>query len=154
MKRAIVTLLLLGAGITSGQEQDPEVRNQPPSQTDILLKQLVEEMIQLRRTVTDQTRKIADLEKTIKTMQAAPAAVPRRIPPTTPLWQSASNWALIRKGMSEADVVEILGPPARVESVIDTRKLYYQPEPGSTFKLRGFITLIDDRLTASVPPEF
>ena len=116
--------------------------------------ELRKETAQLRRSVADQERRIAELEKTVKALAAISAPVPQRIPPTTPPWRLAANWALIRKGMSEAQVVEILGPPARVQSVTDERKLYYQPDARTGSSPHGTITLIDDRVTASEPPPF
>ncbi len=115
---------------------------------------LVKDTAQLKRTVADQERRIAELEKTVRTLEAIAAPVPERIPAPTPPWQLASNWNLIKKGMSGAQVVEILGPPTSDETAIDMRTLYYQPDPHSTTTLNGSVTLVDDRVTAAVPPAF
>jgi hypothetical protein len=144
MQRALIggELLLLACGVAMAQTRDPRVD------------ELTRETAQLRRTAADQERRIAELEKTVRGLQAVVTPAPTRIPPDTPPWQSASNWNLVRKGMSEAQVIEILGPPTRVQSVIDTRTLLYSPDARSTATLNGSVTLTDDRVAASVPPRF
>src|SRR5580658_4441401 len=72
---------------------------------------LTTEMAQLKRTVADQDQRIAELEKTVKALQAIAMPKPERIPAPTPPWQSETSWNKIKPGMSEAQVVEILGPP-------------------------------------------
>jgi len=115
---------------------------------------LMTEMAQLKSTIADQEQRIGSLEKTVKALQSVAAPVPQRIPAPTPPWQVASNWNLIKKGMSEAQVVEILGPPTMTEAVTDMRTLFYNPDPRSTATLSGSVTLTDDRVTATVPPAF
>lgn len=120
------------------------------------------EVSQLERKITDQEDRIAQLEKAMKAMQengakagniadailkveaavrdlkAIPAPVP--IPPLTPPWNLASNWNLLTQGMSRAQVVEILGPPTRETSVMDTQTLYYRDSVGAN--LTGSVTLV------------
>jgi hypothetical protein len=121
---------------------------------DARIDELKKETAQLKTMIADQERRIAELEKMVKALQAVAAPVPAAIPAPTPPWQQASNWILIKKGMSEAQVVEILGPPTRVDSSIDVRTLLYQPDSRSTSTLNGSVTLTDDRVTASKPPAF
>ena len=124
------------------QSQDPRV--------DALQQQTAE----LKKTIVEQEQRIADLEKTVKALQAILAPLPKPIPSPTPAWQSASSWNMIKPGMSEAEVVAILGPPTRVQSVTDMRTLFYEPGPNSATTLAGNVTLKDDRVTASAPPAF
>ena len=116
--------------------------------------ELRKETAQLKATIADQERRIAALEKMVKALQAVAAPVPTAIPAPTPAWHQASSWILIKKGMSEAQVVEILGPPTRVDSSIDIRNLLYLPDSRSTSTLNGSVTLTDDRVTAAKPPAF
>lgn len=109
---------------------------------------------QLRRTISDQERRIAELEKTVKAIEAELIPPPRRIPSTTPAWHQPVSWGRLKAGMSEAQVVELLGPPTRVLSVEDRRTLYYQPDAKSTSPLHGTVTLLDDRVIAVEPPDF
>ncbi len=136
-------VLLWMCGVAMAQTHDPRVD------------ELTKETAQLKRTITDQGARIAELEKAVKSLQAAAAPpLPARIPPEIPPWHRASNWALIKAGMSEAQVVEILGPPTSVDTSIDTRILVYAPDSRSTSTLKGSVTLTDDRVTAMVPPSF
>ena len=107
-----------------------------------------------RANTADQERRISELEKTVRQLQAALAPPPKRIPSPTPLWLTPVNWGFIKKEMPEAQVVELLGPPTRIQSVVDVRILYYNPEAKSTTPLHGSVTLKDDRVIASEPPDF
>jgi hypothetical protein len=135
-----LTLLLCGPAVA--QTHDPRVD------------ELKKETAQLKRMIADQEQRIAELEKTVKALQAAAAPLPARIPSETPLWHRPSNWAQIKTGMSEAEVVAILGPPTSVDTSIDRRTLLYTPDAKSTSTLTGSVTLIGDRVTAMVPPAF
>ena len=114
--------------------------------------ELTAETAQLKRTIADQDRRIAELEKTVKVLQAM--VVPAGIPPATPPWQRAPTWNLVKKAMSRAQVVDILGSPASEESVIDTQVLYYRTTSGAATPLNASVTFIGDRVTTVVPPAF
>ncbi len=107
-----------------------------------------------RVNTVDQERRISELEKTVRQLQAALAPAPKRIPSPTPLWLMPVNWGFVKRDMSEEHVVELLGPPARIQSVMDVRILYYQPDAKSTTPLHGSVTLKDDRVIALEPPDF
>lgn len=107
-----------------------------------------------RANTADQERRISELEKIVRQLQAALAPSPKRIPSPTPLWLTPVNWGFIKREMSEARVVELLGPPTRIQAVVDVRILYYQPDAKSTTPLHGSVTLQDDRVIALEPPDF
>lgn len=143
MKKLLpAALLLLTCGVAMAQTRDPRVD------------ELVKETAQLKKTVADQEERITQLEKAVKMLQSALPPLPARIPAETPPWQQASSWAPIKSGMSEAQVVELLGPPTSVQGAIDSRTLNYGPDAKSTTTLKGSITLVDDRVTTMVPPAF
>lgn len=114
--------------------------------------ELTQDIAQLKKTIAEQDRRIAQLEKDVRALQIS--AVPGPIPPLVPAWHSASNWNLIKVGMSRAQIVEILGPPTREGNVMDVQTLYYNPGASSTSTLSGTITLVGDRLTEMTPPAF
>ena len=116
--------------------------------------QLTKEVAQLKTAVAEQDGRIAELEKMVKALLASAEPPPKPIPSPTPAWLSPSNWNQIRKGMSEAQVVDILGEPTSVDTSIDVRTLLYQPDSQSTVRLQGSVTLTDDRVTAMTPPAF
>jgi hypothetical protein len=90
---------------------------------------------------------ILRVEQAVKDIKATPA--PRPIPPVTPAWQSASAWNVVKKGMSRAEATNILGPPTRETTVMDTDTVYYREG-----ELSGTLTFVGDRLTVMVPPAF
>ena len=121
---------------------------------DSRIDQLEEETAQLKATIAEQGHRITELENTLKALQAVLTPVPKPIPPLTPPWQEPSNWTLLRPGMSEAQVVEILGPPSGVEAETDVRILLYETGSSAVRTFKGSVTLIDDRVTAAQPPKF
>lgn len=132
------------------------------------------EVSQLKTKAAEQEERIAHLEKALKALQDSSARTgniaeailkleaavrdlkaippPGPIPPVTPAWYSASNWNLVQQGMSRAQVVEILGPPTKETSVIDTQTLYYGDSAAS--RIAGSVTFVGDRLTTLMPPTF
>jgi hypothetical protein len=129
-------------GIAMAQTRDPRVD------------ELTKETAQLKLRIADQERRIAELEKAVKSLQSAAAPMPTPIPSETPPWHRASNWTLVKSGMSESQVVGILGPPTSADSSIDKRILLYAPDASSTSTLKGSVTLVDDRVIAMTPPAF
>ena len=134
---------------------------QPPAQVrDRRLDEALSEITLLKRTVRDQDRRIAELEKALRTIQQAEgvAVVEGKVKVTPkPLlapWQNPLAWARVQEGMSRAQVEEILGKPTSVDAVIDYQTLNYKGDtPGSSL-LTGSVKLTDDRVTAVTPPEF
>ena len=125
-----------------------------PQTRDGQIEELKKETAQLKTIVADQGRRIAELEKTVQALRAAATPTPTPIPSPTPPWHSPRAWVQIKPGMSEAQVVAILGPPTNVDASIDVRTLLYEPDSRSTSTLRGSVTLLDDRVTAMNPPSF
>lgn len=117
----------------------------------------------LKRVVKEQERRIADLEKTVKTFQVATVANPEtptggersktaaKLPAAR--WHNPLAWSQIREGMSRAQVEDILGKPTSVDAVMDHQTLVYKGDFGPDV-LSGTIKLTDDRLTQINVPEF
>ena len=117
----------------------------------------------LKRLVKDQDRRIAELEKTIKSLQSsAPASaekptaheVAKTIIKPAVQWQNPFAWAQIREGLSRAQVEDILGKPTSVESVIDYQTLFYKGDVPGSGVVSGVIKLTDDRVSEITPPAF
>ncbi len=118
----------------------------------------------LKRLVKEQDRRIADLEKTIKSLQpATPANTDRpvaqelgqpirRVAPAR--WQNPLAWTQIREGLSRAQVEEILGKPTSVQAVIDSQTLTYKSDASEAGAATGVIKLTDDRVSEISPPNF
>jgi SmpA/OmlA family protein len=118
----------------------------------------------LKRLVKEQDRRITELEKTVKSLQTS-TAVNGDKPSTQELaktivksqaaaWQNPLAWTQIREGMSRAQVEEILGKPASVESVIDYQTLLYKGTVPGSGLVSGIIKLTDDRVSEIIPPGF
>ncbi len=144
----LVTLPVIFSQSTPGQTRD---RRLDEALSDISL---------LKRLVKEQDRRIADLEKTLHSLQpAAPPAVvevrPRVVPkPSGARWQNPLTWVQIQEGMSRAQVEEILGKPTSVDAVIDYQTLNYKGDTPGGGVLTGSVKLTDDRVSAVSPPTF
>lgn len=142
-------LICFGAALFAGQSPRASAQSRDPR-----VEKLTMEVEDLKRTLADQEKRIAQLESTVKMLQAAANPLPAPIPSPTPAWKASSNWVQVKPGMSEAQVESLLGPPTSVSSVEDSRTLYYQPGASSTSTLNGSVTLKDDRVIAMTPPAF
>jgi hypothetical protein len=148
-KLTIYTLFLTFSVTCWSQSRDATTQSRDARRLDALTMETEE----LKRVVADQARRIAELEREVKALQNPPISV-SPIPAPTPAWFSPVNWSRIKKDMSEADVVEILGPPTTVQSAVDTRTLFYASDSHSPTTLNGSVTLTDDRVTMMTPPKF
>jgi hypothetical protein len=139
-----------------GQTKDGQTRDRrlEDAQADIRL---------LKRVVDEQARRITQLEKAVKVLEAAatagtekPAEDRTRVrkPPAVPRWQVPDAWTLIKTGMSRMDVEAILGPPTSVDSVIDYQTLYYKGAAAGGDMLSGTVKLTDDRVSQVDAPDF
>jgi hypothetical protein len=135
----------------------------PVPTKDRQLEDALTDIALLKRLVREQGRRIAELEKTLRTQQAeatAPVPVPVEVRPKVlpkPLaarWQNPLAWAQIQEGMSRAQVEDILGKAASVDAVIDSQTLNYKGDAPSGGVLTGSVNLTDDRVIAVNPPEF
>ena len=154
MSRIIRTIILGICGLAACIAQTRD-RRLEDAQADIAV---------LKRLVKEQDRRIADLEKALKAQQA-PAVVaipgpppredhPRLVKPLTAKWMNPLAWARIQEGLSRAQVEEILGKLATVESVIDYQTLIYKGDASSASGLAGSVKLTDDRVSQVIPPAF
>jgi hypothetical protein len=132
----------------------------PPQSRDRRLEEALSDISLLKRLVKEQDRRIADLEKTLHSLQpGAPAAAvevrPRVVPKTSGArWQDPLAWMQIREGMSRAQVEEILGKPTSVDAVIDYQTLNYKGDTPGGGVLTGSVKLTDDRVSAVSLPTF
>jgi hypothetical protein len=116
----------------------------------------------LKRLVKEQDRRIADLERTVKSLQSSTTAISEKPAPPelaktiiksqAARWQNPLAWTQIREGMSRAQVEEILGKPTSVEAVIDSQTLLYKGDVPGSGSVAGFIKLTDDRVSEISPP--
>jgi len=127
---------------------------------DRRLDEAVSEIALLKRLVRDQDRRIADLEKALRTLQQAEGVtvvegkVKVAPKPLAAPWHNPLAWAQVQPGMSRAQVEEILGKPTSVDAVIDYQTLNYKGEMPDDGAVTGSVKITDDRVTAVTPPNF
>ena len=118
----------------------------------------------LKRLVKEQDRRIAELEKSVKSFQTTTNANSEKptaqelaktiVKPPIVRWQNPLAWTQIREGLSRAQVEEILGKPTSAESVIDYQTLLYKGDVPGSGTVSGFVKLTDDRVSEIRPPNF
>ena len=122
----------------------------------------IAEITILKRVIAEQDRRISDLEKAILSLQSS--AVPGREQTgalekssgpqsSKPAWHNNAVWERVEDGMSESQVVALLGKPTSVESGV-IRTLFFRGEvPGSGF-VSGNVQLFNDRVLLVNKPVF
>ena len=115
---------------------------------DFKVIELEQDVIELERSVEELSRQVAQLQQ--RNAAATPPATPVECPApagSVP-WLSAANWGRVRAGMSEFEVIDILGPPSSVRGApeSESRTLMYAMEIGSSAFLSGRVELRDRRV--------
>jgi outer membrane murein-binding lipoprotein Lpp len=141
MRRAILAAMILWAPLAA------------TSADDLKVSQLDQDVRDLRRQVQDQQRQIDAL----RTQLARPATTVTVNPATAPaadphIWVDASKWQRIRLGMSELEVVGVLGRPTSMRGQEGQRVLLYAMEIGSSGFLGGSVTFRDRVVVAVQNP--
>ena len=113
---------------------------------------------QLRIRIDDQNRRIERLEAEMNSRTSAPMIkptpgkrdnyAPQAASGKQP-WHIADAWVRVTKGMTQAEVIAILGQPTATESIDDFTTLFYRSGP-----LNGLVNLRDDRVVAVNTPDF
>lgn len=106
----------------------------------------------LQTQVKEQARVIDDLQRQAGGSARAASAERRssNVPAANNAWLSADNWKRVRNGMSELEVVSVLGPPTqmRVSDDKSTRTLLYALEIGSSGFLSGNVVFSSGGVSA------
>jgi len=119
---------------------------------DLKVSQLEQEVRNLQREMSRVSQELAQLRsqqsaRTAIDSRSTPPASPRA--PSSELWLDASRWQRVKPGMSELQVVELLGAPASMRGTQSERVLFYAMEIGASGFLSGNVTL-RNRVVASV----
>ena len=67
-------------------------------------------------------------------------------------WLESARWDRVRTGMSELEVINVLGPPTSMRKEGDARVLLYAMEIGSSGFLGGSVEFRDSAVTAVSKP--
>jgi len=116
---------------------------------------------QLEQDVRDLQRQVQSLSRQIEMQRVQPAAPTQTLRPNTtsstaggeaPAWVDAAKWQKLQPGMSELEVVTLLGPPTSMRADGNQRILLYALEIGSSGFLGGSVTLRDRALVSVQKP--
>jgi len=112
---------------------------------------LEQEVRNLQRQIQSLSRQIDELRtRPDRPTAQAPAAADAPAPGSDQ-WIDAESWKQVRRGMSEMEVIDLLGAPTSMRAEGNARVLLYALEIGSSGFLGGSVTL-RDRTVAEVQP--
>jgi hypothetical protein len=133
-------------------------------QNDRRVEDALAEITLLKRVVAEQDRRIANLEKSLDTYRLGAVAdsqssgvSSRRAGAqaiTSLRWKRPSAWSLIKKGMSRAQVVAILGQPTSIDTIMNDQMLVYQGAVSCSGSVTGTVKLDNDQVWQVNIPAF
>ena len=68
------------------------------------------------------------------------------------VWHSLENWDRVTKGMTQEEVVKVLGEPTTVQSVDNYKTLFYSGVTREGRTLNGLVNMRDERVVAVKNP--
>lgn len=108
---------------------------------------LEQDVRELKRQVVTLSRQVDELRSRPARPEAGAALRPDRAPASDPeRWVDSAKWNALRPGMSELEVVTLLGPPTQIRDENGARVLLYALEIGSTGFLGGSVVLRDRKV--------
>lgn len=123
------------------------------AQTDFKVMKLEQDVRSLERQVEDMKRQLAELQRRSNQPGNLPARMDQPPPPSTPpAWLVAANWERVKPGMSELQVIELLGPPTSTRAAANSRTLFYAMDIGASGFLGGNVRLADKKVVEVVRP--
>jgi hypothetical protein len=108
------------------------------------LMKLEQDVRNLERQVQTLTRQLDELRQRLSRAGGDPSAArPSSAATTEPstAWLEAARWDRVRVGMSELQVIDLLGPPTSMRPEGDARVLLYALEIGASGFLSGSVAL-------------
>ncbi len=127
------------------------------------LNDTMNEITILKRVIAEQDRRISQLEKAVEALRLAPAPTKEQAAAAEPappknakaLWQNPAAWEKIKEGMTESEVVALLGKPTSVENEATYRVLTYETKKSmGAGSLSGKVKLLDGRVWLVESPIF
>ena len=123
---------------------------------------LESEIQRLRNQLDEQNRRIERLEAALAQRgSAVPGRPSDRRPEATAAspkakgpqrWHSLENWDRVSKGMTQEEVVKVLGEPTTVQSVDNYKTLFYSGVTRDGRTLNGLVNMRDERVVAVKNP--
>jgi hypothetical protein len=144
MNRILLSILLSGAPIVVSAADDLKVS------------QLEQDVRVLQRQLNAQAQQLDEMRRQLSLAgaQGSPSAsvTPPALKPPDNLWLDAARWKQVKVGMSELEVINLLGPPASMRGADEERLLLYAMEVGASGFLAGSVALRDRAVVTVKPP--
>jgi hypothetical protein len=132
MNRVMLTILLFSAPMFAGAADD------------VLVSQLERDVRNLQREVSSLSQQIEELRRQLsRPGDRVPVPSGATPGPANSLWLDATRWKQVKAGMSELEVINLLGPPASMRVANQDRLLLYAMDIGSSGFLGGSVSLRD-----------
>jgi hypothetical protein len=126
-------------------------------------------VMQLEQELRTLRREVQLLSQQLSSMQTRSAGPIRATPPPprgagpggeqassaatdAPAWIDAAKWERVKSGLSELEVISLLGPPTSMRASGDDRVLLYAMEIGHSGFLSGSVTLRERAVVAVEKP--
>ncbi len=136
MPYVLIALLAL-LGQSAGAAEDVTYR----------LMKVEQDVRNLEREVQTLTRQLDELRQQAgragERLPSATRAAPASAASSSTAWLEATRWDRVRVGMSELEVINVLGPPTSMREEGEARVLLYAMEIGASGFLVGSIELRD-----------
>ncbi len=131
MNRTMLTAMLLCLPVTA------------IAADDLRVSQLEQDVRELQRQVRAQSQQIDQMRILLVRPPDQPRATSSSsaVAASDGLWLDAAKWQLTKPGMSELEVISLLGPPVSMRTEGGERVLLYAMEIGSSGFLTGNVTL-------------
>jgi len=114
---------------------------------------LEQEVRNLQRQVQALSRQLDDMRTRPDRPEGASISSPRAAAvPLEAKWLDAARWRQIRPGMSELEVISLLGPPTSMREERGERLLLYAMEIGSSGFLGGNVALREHAVVRVLQP--
>ena len=116
-------------------------------------------IIALEQDVRNLERIVGNLEREVRDLRRGTTSPTGKLNSSITLsdqsssdWVSASKWKRVRLGMSELEVIEILGQPTSMRTEGESRLLLYAMEIGASGFLSGSVRLQDRKVVEVQAP--
>ena len=138
MARLLLALLLIPLTAVAADEQR--------------LSFLEQEVRNLQRQVMTLSRQVDEFRTRPERPPSTTSAVTGAAPVSSDQWLDGKKWRQLSRGMSELEVIGMLGPPTSMRTQGNERVLLYAMEIGSSGFLGGSVTLRDRAVSEVRPP--
>jgi len=143
MRITVMALLLLAAAPLAMAADDFKVIK------------LEQDVRNLEQQVRELSRQVAQLQRGSSVTEQLFAPAERAAPGATgsTAWLDAGSWGRIRDGMSELEVINLLGPPTSMRTDAGSRTLFYAMQIGSSGFFGGHVRFADRKVIEVQKPE-